>query len=82
MFECPGCGWRIDRQSNAGLNIYATAPRTDAALGGLWFDLDALARDAVTPLYPVGSATVARAEWMVKEHPSGLARRQVLIRAR
>ncbi|MDE1882334.1 MAG: transposase, partial [Euryarchaeota archaeon] len=51
VFDCAGCGWSLDRQRNAGINIYATARRETAELGGLRFDLDALAKDVVIPLY-------------------------------
>ncbi len=67
MFDCKGCGWSLDRQSNAGINIYATARRETAELGGLRFDLDALAHDAMSPLYLVGSATRAREDRTVRE---------------
>jgi transposase len=64
-FECAACGWRIDRQSNAGLNLYVTARREYAELRGLWLDLDALPKDVVRPLYVRESD--ARAERMGRE---------------
>lgn len=53
MFVCEKCGWRMDRQLNAGLNICRTAldelskGATKRALGGLRLDPDALASDAM-----------------------------------
>ena len=62
VFVCDKCGWRMDRQLNAGLNICRTAlaePPEGAmrrGLGGLRLDPDALADDAVILLYAPGSA--------------------------
>jgi putative transposase len=62
MFECKKCGWRLDRQINAGLNICRTAlvqlPKEVEMreLGGLRLDPDALANDAVILLYAPGNA--------------------------
>lgn len=51
MFNCTECGWRKDRQLNAGLNIARTARATRPELGGLWLDPDGLPEDVVSPLY-------------------------------
>ena len=62
MFECAKCGWRLDRQINAGLNICRTAlarlpTEVDMReLGGLRLDPDALANDTMILLYAPGSA--------------------------
>ena len=62
VFICNKCGWRLDRQINAGLNICRTAlaqlPNEAATreLGGLRLDPDALANDAMILLYAPGSA--------------------------
>ena len=62
MFVCGKCGWRMDRQLNAGLNICRTAlaePPEGAmrrGLGGLRLDPDALVDDAVILLYALGNA--------------------------
>jgi putative transposase len=62
VFECKKCGWRLDRQINAGLNICRTAlaqlPREAEMreLGGLRLDPDALASDAMILLYAPGNA--------------------------
>ncbi len=62
VFECAKCGWRLDRQINAGLNICRTAlaqlPREAEmrGLGGLRLDPDALANDAMILLYAPGNA--------------------------
>jgi putative transposase len=62
VFVCNKCGWRMDRQLNAGLNICRTAlaePPEGAmrrGLGGLRLDPDALADDAVILLYALGNA--------------------------
>ena len=62
MFICDECGWRIDRQINAGLNICRTAlaqPPKEVetrGLGGLRLDPDALANDAMILLYAPGNA--------------------------
>ena len=61
-FECVACGWRLDRQLNAGANVGRIALRETAELGGLALDLDALAQDAVTPRYPFSGRERARAE--------------------
>jgi IS605 OrfB family transposase len=52
VFTCSACGWRMDRQLNAGVNIGRTALRSSTELGGLRLDLDALSRDAMRPRYP------------------------------
>ena len=57
LFVCGKCGWRMDRQINAGLNICRTAldelpeGAMKQALGGLRLDPDALANDAMILLY-------------------------------
>jgi transposase len=57
VFECDKCGWRLDRQINAGLNICKTAlaqlPNEVVMreFGGLRLDPDALANDAMILLY-------------------------------
>ncbi len=51
-FTCEHCGWTMDRQLNAGLNVGRTALREIAELGGLRLDLDALSDDAMRPRYP------------------------------
>jgi len=62
VFVCDKCGWRMDRQLNAGLNICRTAlaePPEGAmrrGLGGLRLDPDALADDAMILLYALGNA--------------------------
>jgi putative transposase len=61
VFVCGKCGWRMDRQLNACLNICRTAlavPLTEAmrrGLGGLRLDPDALASDAMILLYSPSS---------------------------
>jgi putative transposase len=62
VFICDKCGWRLDRQINAGLNICRTALaqlQTEVEkreLGGLRLDPDALANDAMILLYAPGNA--------------------------
>ncbi len=57
VFICGKCGWRMDRQLNAGLNICRTAldelpeGAMKQALGGLRLDPDALISDAMILLY-------------------------------
>ena len=51
-FTCDWCGWTLDRQLNAGVNVGRTVLRETAELGGLRLDLDALSKDAMRPLYP------------------------------
>ena len=51
-FTCDHCGWALDRQLNAGVNVGRTALREIAELGGLRLDLDDLSRDARRPRYP------------------------------
>jgi IS605 OrfB family transposase len=55
-FVCARCGWTVDRQLNAGVNLGLTALRRVAALGGLRLDPDALSEDAVKLLYPIGES--------------------------
>ena len=62
VFVCAKCGWRCDRQLNAGLNICRTVLReapqgpSNSGLGGLRLDPDALSEDAMTLLYAPGRA--------------------------
>jgi putative transposase len=61
VFVCDKCGWRMDRQLNAGLNICKTAlaelpEAMRRGLGGLRLDPDALTDDAMILLYAPGSA--------------------------
>ncbi len=52
MFTCTACGWTLDRQLNAGVNVGRTALRDIAELEGLRLDLDGLSEDARRPRYP------------------------------
>ncbi len=60
VFVCRACGWRCDRQVNAGLNICRTAlgevrtGPTNPVLGGLRLDPDALAEEARSLRYAPG----------------------------
>ena len=62
MFVCAKCGWRCDRQRNAGLNICRTVlaelpeGAMKSGLGGLWLDPNALADDAMILRYAPGNA--------------------------
>jgi putative transposase len=62
VFVCDKCGWRMDRQLNAGVNICKTvlAELPEGAmrrgLGGLRLDPDALTDDAMILLYSSGNA--------------------------
>jgi len=62
VFVCAKCGWRCDRQVNAGLNICRTVLRevlqgpSNSGLGGLRLDPDALPNDAMRLLYSPGDA--------------------------
>jgi IS605 OrfB family transposase len=67
IFECPSCGWRLDRQLNAGANVGRIALREAVELGGLQLDLDALAHDAMRPHYPFQGTGWAKAERTVGE---------------
>ena len=65
MFECGKCGWQLDRQLNAALNILQTALASAAQAGDSWasgirFSRDALRKDAMNPLYE--PTRVARGE--------------------
>jgi transposase len=51
VFECPSCGFKKDRQLNAGLNIARTVLAEQRELGGLRLDLDALSEDVMNLLY-------------------------------
>ncbi len=60
VFVCDKCGWRKERQLNAGLNICKTAlaelpEAMRRGLGGLRLDPDALADDAMILLYAPSS---------------------------
>ncbi len=61
-FECRACGWTLDRQLNAGVNLGLAALRRTAGLGGLRLDPDALPHDVVSPLYPTAQHRRAREE--------------------
>ncbi len=74
-FECVACGWRLDRQLNAGANVGRIALRETAELGGLKLDLDALSDDAVRPRYPFQGLGRARAERKEREGIVTTARR-------
>lgn len=54
MFVCVSCGWTMDRQLKAGVNIGQTVRRDygRTELGGLRLDLDALSKDTRRPRYP------------------------------
>jgi putative transposase len=69
-FDCAKCGWSLDRQLNAGVNLGVTALRRTAGLGGLRLDPDALPQDVVRPLYPTGNDRRARVERMGREGDS------------
>jgi IS605 OrfB family transposase len=51
VFECAACGWRLDRQLNAGLNVARTALVGRPELAGLRLAPDALPKDVVNSLY-------------------------------
>ena len=53
-FTCASCGWTLDRQINAGVNLAKTVLRDygRTELGGLRLDLDALSKEAMRPRYP------------------------------
>jgi IS605 OrfB family transposase len=61
-FDCRQCGWSMDRQLNAGVNLGATVLREHAELGGLRLAPDALLDEVVRPLYPRVQRLGARAE--------------------
>ena len=68
VFACRACGWSLDRQRNAGLNILRTALASDEALARVVrFQPDALRKDVVIPLYEL-LATLA----VAREEPSGV----------
>jgi transposase len=66
-FECGACGWKLDRQLNAGVNVGRTALRETVELGGLRLGLDALSEDAMRPRYPFDGVNGARAERRERE---------------
>ena len=73
VFECQ-CGWRLDRQLNAGLNILKTALASNEALArAVRFQPGALRNDVVSPLYDrqglLGGA---------REEPSGVELRALV----
>jgi len=70
-FDCGKCGWSLDRQLNAGLNLGLTVLRRTAGLGGLRLDPDALSEDAVRPLYGSGNDRFARVERREREGRGG-----------
>ncbi len=70
-FDCGKCGWSLDRQLNAGLNLGLTVLRRTAGLGGLRLDPDALSEDAVRPLYGSGNDRFARVERREREGLGG-----------
>lgn len=49
IFKRKQCGWQIDRQINAGINLLQTAVSKEM-VGGLRFSLDALHHDPVTSI--------------------------------
>lgn len=67
MFAClnAACGWKADRQMNAGLNILQTALANEAGLGGIRFSLDVLSGDAMNLLHE--PARAARGERKERE---------------
>ena len=68
VFACAKCGWRMDRQLNAGLNILRTALASNEALArAVRFQPAALRDDVVIPLYDF--LREGRAAW---EEPSGV----------
>ena len=69
-FACGRCGWALDRQLNAGVNLGLAALRRIAGLGGLRLDPDALLQDVVRPLYPTANGGGARAERTGREGPN------------
>ncbi len=73
-FECAKCGWSLDRQLNAGLNLGLIALRRTAGLGGLRLDPDALPQDVVRPLYPLDNDRRARVERTGREGERSKAR--------
>ncbi len=67
VFECP-CGWRMDRQLNAGLNILRTALASNEALArAVRFQPGALRDDAMSPLYDLPGLLGG-----AREEPSGV----------
>ena len=73
-FECARCGWSMDRQLNAGVNLGMTVLREHAELGGLRLAPDALLDDGVRPLYRTVKSRRARAERMGGEGRNPSAR--------
>jgi putative transposase len=77
VFDCERCGWRMDRQINAGVNIGRTALGLVPELGGLQLDPDALLKDRMSPLYPWKRVPRARDDRRAAREPppEGLAPR-------
>ncbi|HEY5539670.1 MAG TPA: RNA-guided endonuclease TnpB family protein [Thermoplasmata archaeon] len=68
VFRCDACGWTMDRQINAGLNILRTALASNEALArAVRFQPGALRDDVMSPLYdPLREGRGAQ------EEPSGV----------
>ena len=67
MFKCR-CGWRMDRQLNAGLNILNTALASSETLArAVRFQPGALRNDVVNPLYGLSALPTGG-----REEPSGV----------
>jgi IS605 OrfB family transposase len=67
VFTCT-CGWRMDRQLNAGLNILKTALASNGALArAVRFQPGALRDDAVIPLWDLPGLLAG-----TREEPSGV----------
>jgi IS605 OrfB family transposase len=68
VFVCGKCGWVMDRQINAGLNILKTALASNEALArAVRFQPGALRHDVVIPLYDL-----LRGGGGAREEPSGV----------
>ena len=73
-FDCEDCGWSMDRQFNAGVNIGRTVLREySRELGGLRLSPDALLEDAMRPLYLARRTRRARVERRSREGSSNSA---------
>ena len=63
VFTCAKCGWSMDRQHNAGLNILKIALVSNEALArAVRFWPSALRDDVVSPLYDLPAREGAREE--------------------
>jgi len=93
LFECWDCGWSLNRQLNAGLNILKTALASEEVLArAVWFQPGALRHDAVIPLYSLeggarqepnaGSLVACAAIRMTETEPNPIVRRPSRGRAR